>query len=168
MGGYSSSSGGSPGSGGTKRQAKSFAKKNKPTPIRDFITGGGIGGAVIRAVIGGVKKAKKKSKQNLMDYEGQAAGVTRMRSPSKNIGGAGQDNPQGIELAKASTTSATILGPAEIQKEAANNVKGPTTTEMSANQILLANKRKGRRITNITGATGLAKKYTLSKKTLLG
>jgi len=39
---------------------------------------------------------------------------------------------------------------------------------MSADQISLANKRKGRRITNITGATGLAKKYTLSKKTLLG
>ena len=167
MGGYSSSSGGSPGSGGTKKQAKNFAKKNKPTPIRDFITGGGFTGAVIRAVIGGVKKAKKKTKQNLMDYEGQAYGVTPMKNPSKNIGGAGQDNPQGIELAKASTTSATILGPAEIQKEAANNVKGPTTTEMSADQISLANKRKGRRATNINKKT-LAKDYTLSKKTLLG
>ena len=50
MGGYSSSSGGSPGSGGTKKQAKNFAKKNKPTPIRDFITGGGVTGAIIRGV----------------------------------------------------------------------------------------------------------------------
>jgi len=77
------------------------------------------------------------------------------------------NEPEGIELAKASTTSATILGPGEIQKEAANNVKGPTTTEMSADQISLANKRKGRRATNINKKT-LAKDYTLSKKTLLG
>ena len=87
----------------------------------------------------------------------------------------GPDRPQGIELAKASTTSATILGPADIQKEAANNVKGPITTEMSAtstaltgDQILLANKRKGRRSTNITAKKTLAKNYTLSTKSLLG
>ena len=82
--------------------------------------------------------------------------------------GGGNNNPQGIELAKASTTSATILGPAEIQKEATNKIKGPTTTEMSADQINLANKRKGRRATNITAKKTLDKNYTLSKKTLLG
>ena len=94
------------------------------------------------------------------------------RKPPQNIGGEGKDNPQGIELAKASTTSATILGPAEIQKQAANEVKGPTATEMSqpltASQILLANKRRGRRTTNITAKKTLDKNYTLSKKTLLG
>ena len=75
---------------------------------------------------------------------------------------------RGIELAKASTTSATILGPGEIQKEAANNIKGPTTTEMSAAQINVANKRKGRKSTNITAKKILNENYTLSKKTLLG
>ena len=90
------------------------------------------------------------------------------RKPTKDIGGEGQDKAKGIELAKASTTSATILGPAEIQKEAANNVKGPTTTEMTAGQISLANKRKGRRATNITAKKTLANNYTLSKKSLLG
>ena len=77
---------------------------------------------------------------------------------------------QGIELAKASTTSATILGPAEIQKQATNNnnISGPTTTEMSADQITLANKRKGRKTTNMTAKKTLANNYTLSKKTLLG
>ena len=165
MGGYSSSSGGSPSGKGTAKQAKSFSKKNKPTPVRDFIAGGGITGAVVRAI----KTAKKKSKQNLMDYEGQAAGVTPMRSPSINTGGNDGNNiPQGIELAKASTTSSTILSPKEIQKEAANKIKGPTSVEMSADEILLANKRKGRKITNITGPTGLAKDYKLSKRTLLG
>jgi len=164
MGGYSSSSGGSPGGGGTKRQAKNFSKKNKSTPVRDFITGGGITGAVIRAI----KTASKKSKQNAMDYEGQAYGVTPMGSPSINTGNDRKGNPQGIELAKASTTSATILGPKEIQKKAANTIKGPTTTEMTADQIALANKRKGRKSTNITGPKGLAKNVKLSKKTLLG
>ena len=103
-------------------------------------------------------------------------GATYKNAPKnrkKPRDGGGNDKPkdikiEGIELAKASTTSATILGPEQIQKKAANTIKGPTTTEMTADQISLANKRKGRRITNITGATGLAKKYTLSKKTLLG
>ena len=39
---------------------------------------------------------------------------------------------------------------------------------MSADEILLKNKRRGRKVTNITGATGLAKDTTLSKKKLLG
>ena len=166
MGGFS---GGSSSSGGNNNRTRFGYSKPKSTAskIGSFIAGGGITGAIVRAVTGGIKTANKKSKQNKMDYEGQAAGVTPMRSPSFNTGGAGQDNPQGIELAKASTTSATILGPAEIQKTAANNVKGPATTEMSANQILLANKRKGRKVTNINKKT-LAKDYTLSKKTLLG
>jgi hypothetical protein len=155
---------------GTSGGSKDHRTSKTTTKLGDFIRGGGVTGAVIRSVVKSYKTAKKKSKQNLMDYEGQAAGVTRMKSPISNTGGGnGRDNnPQGIELAKASTTSATILGPKEIQKEAANTIKGPTTTEMTADQILLANKRKGRKITNITGATGLAKKYTLSKKTLLG
>ena len=137
--------------------------------VGNFFATGGITGAVIRGVTGAIKSANKKSKQNVMDYEGQAAGVTPMRSPNINTrGNGGDNNPQGIELAKASTTSATILGPAEIQKEAANNIKGPTTTEMSADQITLANKRKGRRTTNITAKKTLANNYTLSKKTLLG
>ena len=85
-----------------------------------------------------------------------------------NFGRDTGDYLQGIELAKASTTSATILGPGEIQKQAANNILGPTTTEMSADQISLANKRKGRRSTNITAKKTLANNYTLSKKTLLG
>jgi hypothetical protein len=147
MGGYSSSSSGSPSSKGTAKQAKNFAKKNKPTPVRDFITGGGITGVVIRAI----KTAKKKSKQNL--------------SPSFNNN---NENPQGIELAKASAPSSSILSPKEIQKQASNKIKGPTSVEMNADQILLANKRKGRKINNLTAKKTLAKDYKLSQKTLLG
>ena len=50
MGGYSSGSSGGPSGGGTPKQAKNYAKKNEPTPIKDFIQGGGITGAVIRGV----------------------------------------------------------------------------------------------------------------------
>ena len=57
---------------------------------------------------------------------------------------------------------------ADVQKEAANKIKGPTSIEMSADQINIANKRKGRRITNLTAKKTLDKDYKLSEKTLLG
>ena len=75
----------------------------------------------------------------------------------------GGEKKQGIELAKSVDNKV-----GEIQKTAANNVKGPTTTEMSTDQILLANKRKGRKVTNITNKKTLAKNYKLSEKSLLG
>ena len=173
------------GSSKSKSKSKSTSKStNKPTnqnnssndgnPIINFIKSGGITGAVIRAAVKVGKAVKKdfktrKTNEALLgsaDYQG---GKTFSSSTVNNNNGGGRDdNPQGIEFAKASTTSATILGPAEIQKEAANNVKGPTTTEMTAGQISLANKRKGRRATNFTAKKTLANNYTLSKKTLLG
>ncbi len=70
--------------------------------------------------------------------------------------------PQGIEVAKQVDTKV-----ADVQKEAANKVKGPTSVEM-ANQININNKRKGRKITNLTAKKTLDKDYKLSEKTLLG
>ena len=70
--------------------------------------------------------------------------------------------PQGIEVAKQVDTKV-----ADVQKEAANKVKGPTSVEM-ANQINVDNKRKGRKITNLTAKKTLNKDYKLSEKTLLG
>ena len=164
-----------------ERGQKTSSRSGGGNAIVNFIKGGGITGAVIRGAIKVGKAIKKdfktrKTNEALLgsaDYQG---GKTFSSSTVNNNNGGGRDdNPQGIEFAKASTTSATILGPAEIQKEAANNVKGPTTTEMSATstaltagQISLANKRKGRRSTNITAKKTLANNYTLSKKTLLG
>jgi len=79
-------------------------------------------------------------------------------------GGGNDNNTQGIQLAKAATGTATVKGPKEIQKDAANT----TVTKMSAGQINIANKRKGRIKTNITAKKTLDKNYTLSQKTLLG
>ena len=70
--------------------------------------------------------------------------------------------PQGIEVAKQVDTKV-----ADVQKEAANKIKGPTSVEM-ANQINIDNKRKGRKITNLTAKKTLDKDYKLSEKTLLG
>ena len=174
--GGGSSSGGSPGGGGTKKQAQSYQKKNK-TPVKDFIEGGGVTGAVIRGVKKAIKHQKTKNRKSKSGdvYAGEAYGYDEAKEKKDYKQDVdtrdyreGNNQPQGIELAKSSTTSATILGPAEIQKKAANTIGGPTSVEMSADEILLANKRKGRKITNITGPEGLAKKEKLSKKTLLG
>ena len=156
---------------GTTGGSKDHRTSKTTTKLGDFIIGGGITGAIVR----GVKKAfdpkrNRKSKSgDVYAYDEAKEKIDYKAPPKINTGGNGGDNnPQGIELAKASTTSATILGPAEIQKQAANEVKGPTTTEMSADEILLKNKRKGRKATNITAKQTLTKDYKLSKKTLLG
>lgn len=46
--------------------------------------------------------------------------------------------------------------------------KGPTTAEMSSDEILLANKKKGRKDTILTSVTGVTDYPTLGKKKLLG
>jgi len=189
MGGFSggASTGGSGGSGpagrktsgtyGTKRDAKKTSRRNEFSSAvkkaAKFVATGGITGAILRSITSSSKKKNKKDSSGNV-YSGEAFGYNEAEEKkdykpnSYARDNDRDDNPQGIELAKQSTTSATILGPAEIQKEAANNVEGPTTTEMSADQILLGNKRKGRRATNITAKKTLAKNYTLSTKSLLG
>ena len=69
-----------------------------------------------------------------------------------------QKPKQGIELAKLYSDKV-----GETQKKAANNVKGPTSLEIAAQ-----NKRKGRRATRLTSATGATEEYKLSKKSILG
>ena len=143
------------------KSSKGSEKYNKTTsPLINTLQG------LAKMATAGKKKNKEISANNKLlgtsDYQGD------VKKADFGSDGDSQDNYQGIELAKASTGSATILGPGEIQKEAANKVKGPTTVEMSADQISLANNRKGRRSTNITAKKTLAKNYTLSKKSLLG
>ena len=108
---------------------------------------------------------------NYADYLAEEKGNFNLKY-SGNVGNRGnqgdgmanQFTPEGIELAKAATGSATILGPAEIQKTAANT----TAIKMSAAQTNVANKRKGRKATNLTAKSGLNDNYTLSSKSLLG
>ena len=86
-----------------------------------------------------------------------------------NAGG-GRDNNQnqGIELAKGATGTATTTGPGEIQKTATNTITTKDAKKKSSDAILVANKRKSRKSTIKTSATGLEEDYTLAKKKLLG
>jgi len=111
-------------------------------------------------------------KDTFEDYEkyitGRGQGNLDAMGRTINTGGGGGGNQnQGIELAKGATGTATTTGPEEIQKTATNTM---TTKDAKKNSTdtLLANKRKGRKTTNKTSATGLDDDYTLAKKKLLG
>ena len=112
---------------------------------------------------------KNNYKDTFESYESYIKGRSggNLDAMGRTINTGGDDNPKGIELAKAATGSATVKGPEEIQKTAANT-KGTTDTIMTAAQINVANKRKGKRVTNQTAKTVLTDDYKLSKKKLLG
>ena len=118
------------------------------------------------------KPTQKNPNQPVLNYADYLASKGNYNlQQSGDVGGmnikGGDKKPQGIEISNELSKN-SILNTAETQKTAANNIKGPATTEMTAAETNVANKRKGRKSTNITGATGLAKNYTLSTKTLLG
>ena len=71
----------------------------------------------------------------------------------------GGEEKQGIELAKDLYNNKV----GEIQKTAANVIKGPTTLETLADT-----KRRGRKATMLTSAKGIQDDYKLSKKSILG
>ena len=111
-------------------------------------------------------------KDTFEDYEkyikGRSQGNLDAMGRTINTGGGGGGNQnQGIELAKGATGTATTTGPGEIQKTATNTI---TTKDAKKNSTdtLLATKRKGKKSTNLTSATGLEEDYTLAKKKLLG
>lgn len=146
-------------------------KKTKSNPVSNFIRGGGVTGAVIRGAVKVGKAIKedfttRKTNTALLGTSDYQGGKTFSSSTNTNTGGGNDNNnqPQGIELAKAATSTATVKGPAEIQKTAANTIP----LKLSAAEINIANKRKGRKSTNLTSKKTLDKNYTLSTKSLLG
>tara|TARA_B100001057_G_C22786286_1_gene925704 strand:+ start:636 stop:1175 length:540 start_codon:yes stop_codon:yes gene_type:complete len=157
----------SSGSYGTKRDAQRASSRNEgrkaAKAVGDFIRGGGVTGAVIRAI----KKSAKKSKQNVLDYEGQAAGVTPERRPTAPNRDEGGNKNQGIELAKTASTEPVTKRVQQAAVDAAPT--GPTEVEMpveeSEAERLLKIKRKGRRATILNVPDD---ELTLSKKVLLG
>ena len=117
--------------------------------------------AVARAVGRGIKSANKKSQQNLMDYEGQAAGVTPMRGPNNMNNDSGNDT--------APTQVATNVG--------GKIIKSPTTAEVSQSNATdtaaydnRKTKAKGRSMTIMTSSRGINRNNTLTlgKPSLLG
>lgn len=136
---------------------------------RDFFTDQVLGSKNFRGTTkSDFEKMSLTEQEKMYDnyMSGRQAGKTDAYGNTISQGGGGNQN-QGIELAKSATGTATTTGPGEIQKTATNTI---TTKDAKKNstETLLANKRKGRRTTNITSATGLEDNYTLAKKKLLG
>lgn len=96
-----------------------------------------------------------------------AGEITATGNPLSQGGGDNNRN-QGIEIAKAATGTATTTGPNEIQKTATNTITTKDAKKNTTDAILVANKRKSRKSTINTSATGLEENYTLAKKKLLG
>ena len=136
---------------------------------RDFFTDQVLGSKNFRGTTkSDFEKMSLTEQEKMYDnyMSGRQTGKTDAYGNTISQGGGGNQN-QGIELAKGATGTATTTGPEEIQKTATNTM---TTKDAKKNSTdtLLANKRKGRKQTNKTSATGLEDDYTLAKKKLLG
>ena len=166
MGGPSGNSGGSADAPNTTRSKVSVKSKAKiaGNKVLDFVKGGGVVGAVVR----GFKEGARKSKQNVMDYEGQAAGVTPMRAPKDARTGRDNDNnnnQKSIEQPKV----ASQMDNSEVKSDLIMADKtAPTDVEMTDDELLLKRKRGRKTKTVLTSVVGDTSKATLSKKTLLG
>ena len=159
MGGPSSG-GNSGGNTGPANRYKTPAKKAKDAVV-DFVKGGGIIGSVVR----GFKEGARKSKANVMDYEGQAAGITPMRAPKDARTGRDNDNQKSIEQPKV----ASQMDNSEVKSDLIMADKtAPTDVEMTQDEINVANKRGKKTKTILTSVVGDKSNATLSKKALLG
>ena len=171
-----------------KDKVKSDKAKDNASAFRDMEYSGSKAPSILAKVSDAIGLSKKSFDVNKAYYEKNIVGKNNFtaspddfkkymtsRGSGKvdamgraiNTPDGGSNNPQGIELAKSATGSATVKGPEEIQKTAANT-KGTTDTIMTAAQINIANKRKGKKVTNQTAKTVLTEDYKLSKKKLLG
>ena len=167
MGGPSGGSG-----GGDTGPANRYRTPKKQ--VVDFIKGGGVVGAVVRGISKGIAKSKAKAKDRKIndsylgspDYQGDVSAKPRSIDPRTgrdNDNGNNQVTQKSIEQPKVkSQMNNTDVKSDMITAEA------PAITEMSADEILLKNKRKGRKKTILTSVTGVDDYPTLSKKTLLG
>ena len=111
----------------------------------------------------------RRSKQNVMDYEGQAAGVTPMRAPITPRNDNDRDNNQPSTKSIEQPKVAAQMDNTEIKSDLITADKtAPTNVEMTDDEYSVASKKKGRKRTVLTSVTGDTSIPTLSKKTLLG
>ena len=168
MGGYSGGSSGGPSSKGTKKQAKTFSKKNEPTPVRDFFAGGGLTGLFVRSLAKEAKKAKdKKVNTSLLgtsDYQGDV-NARKSRVNTRNYGNDNNKVASTKSIEQPKTNSQ--MDNTEVKSNLIT-AKGPTDIEMTDDEKLIARKRGRKTKTILTSVTGDNTKATLSKKVLLG
>jgi len=166
-------SGGNNGGGGNNNKTK-FGYTKPKNKVVEFIKGGGVVGAVVRGISKGIAKSKAKAKDRKIndsylgspDYQGDVSAKPRSIDPRTgrdNDNGNNQVTQKSIEQPKVkSQMNNTDVKSDMITAEA------PAITEMSADELALKNKRKGRKKTILTSVTGVDDYPTLSKKTLLG
>lgn len=165
MGGPSGGNGG--GNSDKKTEFGYTQPKSTIEKVGDFIKGGGIIGAAVR----GIKNASTKSKQNEMDYEGQAAGVTSQKGPKDARTGRGgrPDDPPPTEKSTEQPKVASQMDNSEVKSDLITADKtAPTDIEMTDDELLLQRKRGRKTKTILTSVVGDKSNATLSKKTLLG
>ena len=144
--------------GGGEGPANRYQKPPKPKKIKVP--------SLVGSLVEGLKSQKKAADQNMLDYEGEAAGVTRRRTnydamrEAQNLdrgGGGGQ-----------AMQSPTVSSPG------VTTIITPTKAEVSQSQAADAydarkTKARGRSTTIMTGPRGVEEEtLTLSKKSLLG
>jgi hypothetical protein len=160
MGAGRSGSSGSADAPNTKRSV--VTKVRSQTPIRDFIAGGGVTGAIIRGVSGAIQKSKTdKALQGTSDYQGSTS-----KSSVNSFGGSGEGSYNNSNMVVPIMTSPTT---SEVSQSSATNA---TDTNSSLNKKYdeRKTKAKGRSSTILTSSRGvkLDDKLTLGKKSLLG
>ena len=150
---------------GTVQEAKKVSNRNElTTAIKEFEP---LPVKIIKSVVEG----QKKSKQNVLDYEGQAAGVTPMRSPMIIERGGDGGNNGGVPdaLVKIAKLDPTVANMSPTTAE----VSQSATTDAVEDNILLRKRKakaRGRSLTIQTGPTGLQTNgsLTLGRPSLLG
>mgnify|MGYP000232682432 CR=1 FL=1 len=155
MGGNSSSKGGGQGPAN---------KYQTPTPPKKKTI------SLAAIVLDGLARQKKAADQNMLDYEGEAAGVTRRRSNAQAMRERREERESGSFEGNSPTTTSNI-----------NISTAPTTAEVSQSNAANAvneedplylrkkkTKAKGRSATILTSSKGVDEGLTLGKKSLLG
>ena len=149
--------------GGNAREARRVQQYTPPPPKKKPIS-------LVAIVLDGLAKQKKAADQNMLDYEGEAAGVTRRRS-----------NAQAMRERKEERASGSFEGNSPATRSNINISTAPTTAEVSQSEAANATsqedplylrkkktKAKGRSVTILTSSKGVDENLTLGKKSLLG
>ena len=158
------------GASGPSREgpANRYEKPKKKNPISKFIGSGGVLGTVVETV----KKASKKSKQNVLDYEGQAAGVTPMRNPINQRDRESDNLPTLVTASNTPPEPIIIkknIGGTEVQTTDVKLAEEKKKTEEAEDEYdVRRTKRRGRRMTILTPTGGVRGDFVLGKPTLLG
>ena len=130
---------------------------------------------LVATLVEGLKSQKRAADQNMLDYEGEAAGVTRRRNNydamreraerDRREGGGGNQVVQATT--QPSTTMATATAPttAEVSQSAAADAAAPEDDILYRKR---KTKRAGRSLTILTSSSGASGGLTLGKPSLLG